>query len=344
MTTLLETTPATRAMRMEMTVQQQPTAGPVIRPVHAGDFAEVGRFLVETRNLYPHIDRWWEGKVIPGLTAGRRVAYALTDGGDILGLFIGKPGPRAKVCTLRLRPAVRRQGFGRRLLIRGLQTLLASQAEELYVTVSEGADRFVHGFFGHVGFSPLSVAPDRYIEGLAEYVYVCPAETLRREIGPVRQNARPQSLFPELAADEPSDDMQRLLISLKPEYAEMILDGRKTVEFRRKFSPEHEGAEAVFYVSSPVQRFVFKARVARVDQGPPEVLWRHYGASGGITRATFRDYFHGLANGQALILSDVEELEVQPSLGTVRERCVAFRPPQSFQRVSRSSPIQKLFL
>src|SRR6266851_9958504 len=58
-----------------------------------------------------------------------------------------------------------------------------------------------------------------------------------------------------------------LLISIKPEYASAILEGRKTVELRRKFPEDVAfGSRLYIYSSSPIQAVVGIASVTRVDR------------------------------------------------------------------------------
>ena len=60
-----------------------------------------------------------------------------------------------------------------------------------------------------------------------------------------------------------------VLMSIRPQYASKILDGRKTVELRRKF-PEVGaiGATVLIYSSSPVKAIVGTARIKKVAKLP----------------------------------------------------------------------------
>ena len=73
-----------------------------------------------------------------------------------------------------------------------------------------------------------------------------------------------------------------ILISIKPFYAEAILSGQKTVEFRKRNFPKRVGT-MVLYATSPVKRIVGFAKVRAVVVLGPEGAWRrccHQGAIG----------------------------------------------------------------
>lgn len=116
------------------------------------------------------------------------------------------------------------------------------------------------------------------------------------------------------------------LVSVHPDWAEAIVDGRKTVELRRQ-APKRPLDYVVVYSTSPVKRVVGWAPVREVVVGSPASIWRTWGKSSGVPRATFRAYFSGTGTGYAIVLGPAVRLE-EPmpleSLGLVR-------PPQSFQ-------------
>jgi predicted transcriptional regulator len=120
------------------------------------------------------------------------------------------------------------------------------------------------------------------------------------------------------------------LVSIKPEYVNAIVDGRKTVELRKKF-PEDvaNGSRAYIYSSSPVQAVVAVASLERVDRLPLEELWEFHGRSSCIDRATFDEYFGRETHGCGILLgsvrplaSPIERRRLHDLLGVI--------PPQSF--------------
>jgi hypothetical protein len=94
----------------------------LIRPAQEDDYAKISDFLLESSDLYPDIEFWWQNRVRPTFEEGKRVVLVVDSGSSLEGLFIGKPGDSAKLCTLRLRESVRNQRIGRVLVTEGLTT------------------------------------------------------------------------------------------------------------------------------------------------------------------------------------------------------------------------------
>ena len=117
------------------------------------------------------------------------------------------------------------------------------------------------------------------------------------------------------------------LFSIRPNYAEAILDGRKHVEFRRTgLSPDV--AHVVVYCTAPVQRVVGTFEVAGVDNETPDVLWERYSHVGGIDRDAYDRYFSGCTSAYAIRVRRPVTLGVPVPLAHVRQ---GLRAPQSFQ-------------
>jgi predicted transcriptional regulator len=96
------------------------------------------------------------------------------------------------------------------------------------------------------------------------------------------------------------------VLSIRPTYIERILEGRKTIELRRRF-PTVIGRAAVvlLYSTSPVQAIVGSARLQEVSQRSLRHLWREFGTAAAVTRSEFDAYFSGTEQGCALRLTDV---------------------------------------
>ncbi len=126
-------------------------------------------------------------------------------------------------------------------------------------------------------------------------------------------------------------DRRDVLFSVKPFYANKILDGEKTVELRRKF-PEtvRKGTVAVIYSSSPVRAVVGVARIESVSRLSLSEIWKLHGEAACITKRDFESYFTGLRFGYAIGLAEVRELINCVSLAKLR--CAfGIAPPQSYR-------------
>jgi predicted transcriptional regulator len=129
-----------------------------------------------------------------------------------------------------------------------------------------------------------------------------------------------------------------VLLSVKPQYAELIASALKRVEFRRAWATENVGV-IVIYASSPVQRIVAMANIQEVVHAAPTTLWSYcstYG--GGLTRQELRDYFYGKNRGYAVLLKSVRKLKIPVDPKILFDNFIA---PQSFRYLT-SSEMAKL--
>ena len=117
----------------------------------------------------------------------------------------------------------------------------------------------------------------------------------------------------------------RALLSIKPEYAEAIFDGRKRFEFRRSIFRE-DVETVVVYMSSPVKQVVGEFRVEGVIADDIDALWDRTESQAGIGRDKFMSYFAGRDKGYAIEIGKVKRYGRPRNL----EESYGVRPPQSF--------------
>lgn len=86
--------------------------------------------------------------------------------------------------------------------------------------------------------------------------------------------------------------MSTILLSIKPEYVTEIFNHTKLYEFRKRI-PQKPIEKVIVYSSDPVQRVVGEFEVLDTIKMKPSPLWESTKKAAGITRAKFREYFHG---------------------------------------------------
>jgi predicted transcriptional regulator len=119
-----------------------------------------------------------------------------------------------------------------------------------------------------------------------------------------------------------------VILSIKPKYADLILQGLKTVEFRRAWAAQPVGA-IVIYASAPVQKLVGTVRVAEVKQLSMTQLWQTSLAhGGGLTQPELKRYYHGKSKGYAVMLQHLKKAKAPLDPKAVLP---GFVPPQSFR-------------
>lgn len=117
------------------------------------------------------------------------------------------------------------------------------------------------------------------------------------------------------------------LMSLHPAYADAILSGQKTVEFRKRPLAD-DVRYVVMYSTKPVGEVVGVFGIAAQETADPESAWARFGTLGAIQEKDFFRYFEGAENAVAIHLEEVFPL---PRSVTLEEGTGVKRPPQSFQ-------------
>lgn len=138
-----------------------------------------------------------------------------------------------------------------------------------------------------------------------------------------------------LMADEPFRPQRDVVLSIRPQYSEKIMEGRKTVELRRRFPVSApSGTRAYIYSTSPVRAMVGIAEIKDVLKLPVQQIWSEFENTAFIQRNDFDSYFHGLEFGFALLFEEVKPFSRPVPLTELREK-FGFEPPQSFLYASR---------
>ena len=102
--------------------------------------------------------------------------------------------------------------------------------------------------------------------------------------------------------------MKALLLSIKPEYVEKILQGEKKFEYRKRLAKE-DVSYIYVYSTAPSMKVVASVHIEGHLSDSPTALWEKTKAAAGISRAKFRDYFRGCKTAYAYKLGKVEVFE-----------------------------------
>ena len=124
-----------------------------------------------------------------------------------------------------------------------------------------------------------------------------------------------------------------LLFSLKPQYADLVFDGLKRAELRRRLIPDMKNRDVFIYVSSPVRQLRGGFRVGHVWQGSPKDVWKKVSEFAHVEKRDFDNYYAGRTVAYALQITDVWEYVHPASLDTLRSRLSRFVVPQSWRYV-----------
>ena len=124
-----------------------------------------------------------------------------------------------------------------------------------------------------------------------------------------------------------------LLFSLKPRYAELVFDGLKKFELRRRGLTLMRGRDVFVYVTSPVGKLRGGFRVGEVWTGTPEGIWEVVANTACIEKPDFDAYYAGRSIAYALEITEVWEYLDPVGLNELRDMFQNFVPPQSWRYV-----------
>ena len=101
----------------------------------------------------------------------------------------------------------------------------------------------------------------------------------------------------------------KVLLSIKPEFAEKILDGEKLFEFRKSI-PKAKGVKTiVLYATMPVGKVVGEFDIEEFLSDSPSGLWNVTFKHSGITKRFFNEYFQGRSIAYAIKVRKVRRYE-----------------------------------
>jgi len=122
-------------------------------------------------------------------------------------------------------------------------------------------------------------------------------------------------------------------MAIHPRFAEAIMDGEKSVEFRKRRLAD-DIREVWVYATAPVSQVIGKFSVEEIVQAEPRVIWAQYGGRGVIDRDDFFDYYADSSAAVAIVVGaatrfaepfDLVDMDPRPAV------------PQSFAYISQSA-------
>jgi predicted transcriptional regulator len=118
----------------------------------------------------------------------------------------------------------------------------------------------------------------------------------------------------------------KVLLSIKPEFAEMIFSGTKKYEFRRSVFKNPDVKAIVVYASSPVRKVIGEFEIEEIINDKLTALWEQTKEYAGISENCFLKYFSNKESGYAIHIKNVTRY--RKALCLREDFNVA--PPQSF--------------
>lgn len=118
----------------------------------------------------------------------------------------------------------------------------------------------------------------------------------------------------------------KVIMSIKPEFAEKIFEGTKKYEFRRAIFKNQQIEKVIVYASSPVKRIIGEFEIDQIISLDLLSLWNKTGKHSGITKDYFDEYFVNKDRGFAIKVKNIKKY--------LTTKCIRedynLLPPQSF--------------
>ncbi|EGF28744.1 ASCH domain-containing protein [Rhodopirellula baltica] len=122
-----------------------------------------------------------------------------------------------------------------------------------------------------------------------------------------------------------------LFLSIHPEHVQSIVEGRKTVELRKRTPSIQPGFKVVIYATTPKCEVVAVATVDNIQVGEPNEIWRDCGRLAAVSEEAFDAYYEGATKAVGIHLSDIAVFKKPVSLRELRRRWEGFQPPQQYR-------------
>lgn len=118
----------------------------------------------------------------------------------------------------------------------------------------------------------------------------------------------------------------KVLMSIKPEFAEKIFNGTKKFEFRRSIFKNKNVKRVIVYASSPVQKVIGEFEIGAIIDSDLETLWNQTSAYSGISKEYFDSYFDDKKKGFAIKVKKIKKYSKPLCI----RKNFKVAPPQSF--------------
>lgn len=122
--------------------------------------------------------------------------------------------------------------------------------------------------------------------------------------------------------------MCSILMSIKPEFVQQILSGKKEYEYRKK-TCKRDVDKIYIYSTVPVKKVVGEAEVEFVLIETPEEMWKKTKEKAGIDKAFFDNYYKNRKEAVAYKLTNVIQYKKPRTLKELGVKTA----PQSYQYV-----------
>ena len=123
----------------------------------------------------------------------------------------------------------------------------------------------------------------------------------------------------------------KLLLSIKPKYADKIFEGTKKYELRKNIWKFGTQNIVVVYSSEKVKKVIGEFLTTEVISASPEEIWTNYKNELGIEEKVFFEYYKGKKIAFAIRIDEVIKYDKPFELNKIRK----IRAPQTYMYLDK---------
>lgn len=121
-------------------------------------------------------------------------------------------------------------------------------------------------------------------------------------------------------------------MSIRPHFCQLIFDGKKQYEYRKRVFYRSDVDKVYIYASKPISKIVGYFSIAAMIEDSPSDIWKTTCKDSGITKEYFDAYFSGCDKAHAIEIDEVVKLDTPINPKSIIE---GFTAPQNFMYVDR---------
>jgi len=120
----------------------------------------------------------------------------------------------------------------------------------------------------------------------------------------------------------------KIILSIRPEYANRILNGTKKFEYRKKIFKNKDINTIVIYATKPIGKVVGEFYIKNIIENDPNTIWSLTNRYSGISKISFDNYFQNVTEGFAIEINGFKRYKKELDIKEVSKnlKCA----PQSF--------------
>lgn len=132
-----------------------------------------------------------------------------------------------------------------------------------------------------------------------------------------------------------------IILSIHPQYAELIENGSKIYEIRIRKANITKGTRIWIYKTLPAATISSYAELDDILVLTPEIAWKKHAKNMCIPQKSFNKYVKGKKEIYLLKIKNVRKTKNHITLDELRKKIPPFYPPQFFKRLDENSDILK---